>query len=136
MADALGHLKTAYDESPDYDTARVLYAAGLFYAGQKQAADALLTERYGTVLVDDARMIQVYNDTKQYDRVLGIWQAREAASPNDPQMHIGVASAYFMLGNKVQTIAELNKAAELNPSLAGQVKATITQIQSGTLKAQ
>lgn len=133
-AEALVPLKLAFDEAPEYRDARILYAAGLFYAGQGAAADKILQDGFGTVLVDDARMLQVYADTKQLNRVLGIWLERGKVSPDNAQVHIGIASAYFAMGKNAETIAELNIALRLDPTLAPQIQSTITQIQNGTLK--
>ena len=133
-AQALPYLQKAFTEDQSYTDARILYAAGLYYTGQQAAGDAILTQGFGTVLVDDPRLLQVYINTKQYSRVIGIWQMRVQKSPDDAQAHIGLASAYFVSGNKAQAIAELQKAAQLDPSLAQQIQATITGIQNGTIK--
>jgi tetratricopeptide (TPR) repeat protein len=135
-AQALPVLKQAFDLAPAYTDARILYAAGLYYAGQKQAGDALLQEGFGTVLVNDGRLLQVYVNTKQYDRVVGIWKVRVEATPQDAQTHLGLAAAYFTAGDKKNAIAELERAAQLNPSLAAQIQSVISQIKDGTLKAQ
>lgn len=131
---ALAPLKAAFEEAPSYNDARILYAAVLFYNNQNKEADALLTEGFGTVLVNDSRLLQVYANTKQFDRVQGIWKNRIAASPKDAQLHAGLASAYFAGGDKTNAIAELRVAGQLDPALAAQVQTLITQIQNGTLK--
>ncbi|MEI6863776.1 MAG: O-antigen ligase family protein [Candidatus Adlerbacteria bacterium] len=126
-------LKTAFDEAPGYRDARILYAAALTYSGNQKSADALLVEAFGTVLVDDSRLLQVYTNKKLYDRVVGIWKARIEQNPQNTQSHLGLAAAYFTSGNKTAAIAELNRAAQLDPALAAQVQSVITQIQNGTL---
>ncbi len=131
---ALVPFKAAFDEAPSYTDARVLYAAVLFYNGQYKEADTLLIEGFGTVLVDDSRLLQVYTNTKQFDRVQGVWKNKIAANPKDAQLHAGLASAYFGAGDKTNAISELRLAAQLDPTLAPQVQALITQIQNGTLK--
>ncbi len=127
-------LKAAFDEEHAYKDARVLYAAGLYYSGDAKDADALLIEGFGTTTVDDPRMLQVYAKTKQYDRLIGVWQQRVAASPQDAQVMVGLASAYFAAGDVADTITALQKAAALNPGLAPQVQALISQIKNGTVK--
>jgi len=129
-------LKEAFESEPAYGDARILYAAVLMYAGDMQTADKLLTEGFGTVLVDDQRMIQVYTNTKQLDRVIGIWKARVAKEPNNAQQYIGLATAYFTARDVPNTIAALQKAASVDPNLAAQVQSIITQIQNGTIKPQ
>ena len=131
---AVPYLKAAFEEAPQYSDARILYAAGLMYAGQNAIADALLTDGFGTVLVDDSRLLQVYTTTRQTERVIGIWKVRVAKNPNDIQTHVGLAQAYFVTGNKAAAIAELQNIAHMSPSLAPQVEATVKQIQDGTIK--
>ena len=131
---ALAHLKKAFDEAPENDQARVFYAAGYYYAGDRAAGDALLTERWGTTAVDDPQLLTVYTNTKMYDRVIAIWQGRVAKSPNDPQTLLGLASAYFVSGDKQNTIATLQKIIQINPAAAAQVQQLIDQIKAGTLK--
>ncbi len=136
MTNGLAAFKKAFDLAPDYDQARVAYAGALYYAGQNAAADALLVEAYGTTAVDNDQLLQIYSDTKQYSRIVAIWQARVAKNPTDSNMHVQLASAYFSAGQTAQTIAELEEVIRLNPAAAGQVQGLITQIKSGTLKPE
>lgn len=134
MQEALKAFKTAYDEAPEYATARILYAQGLYFAGQNVAADALLVEGFGSVTADNDQLIQIYGDLKMYARVVAIWQARVNKNPNDAELRLGLASAYFSAGNNQGAIAQLREMARLNPQAAAQVENIITQIQNGTLK--
>ncbi len=135
-AQALPILKAAFDEEPDFADARILYASGLYYTGDKADADALLTAGFGSVLVDDSRLMQVYVNTKQYDRVVGIWKLRVQKDPGNVQYVLGLAAAYFTAGDKTNAIAQLERAAQLDPALNSQIQAVITQIKNGTLKTQ
>lgn len=131
---ALPILQRAFEEEPSYKDARIFYVSGLYYAGDNKAADALLTEGFGTLLVDDTRLLQVYVNTKQFGRIIAIWKNRVAANPDDAQTHVGLAAAYFAAGDKTGAITELTRAAVLNPALATQVQSLIGQIKDGTLK--
>jgi hypothetical protein len=70
------------------------------------------------------------------DRVIAIWNARVAAAPKDTNVLLGLAGAYFQMGNTAQTIATLKKVETIDPSTKDQMESVITQIQNGTLKAQ
>jgi O-antigen ligase/tetratricopeptide (TPR) repeat protein len=131
---ALEVLKKAYDLEPAYESARILYAGALYYAGRTSEGDALLTAAFGTVLYDNDQLLQIYSNTKKFDRVIGIWKARVEKSPKDANLMLDLASAYFASGDAANTIASLKKVAELNPTMAGEVSNLITQIQNGTLK--
>ncbi len=132
-ADALPVFKKAFDLDPDYDDARVLYAGALYYAGQQAAGDAVLTEKFGNVIVDNDQLVQIYTNTKQYSRLIGIWKLRVQNASSTTNL-LGLAGAYFVSGDGADTIAELQQIIKEDPSQAGQMQAIITQIQSGALK--
>ncbi len=133
---ALALFKKAYELDTTYPDARILYASGLYYAGQIAEGDKLLTDGFGTVLYDDSRLLQTYTSLKMYDRVIAIWNKRVEAAPKDTNVLLGLASAYFQMGNTAQTIATIKKVEEIDPSTKTQMEQVITQIQNGTLKAQ
>ena len=134
VAAALPPLKKAFDLAPQYKDARLFYAMGLYFANQREQADVLLNEGFGTVLLDDDRLIQIYANTKQFDRVIAIWNNRVQKDPSNADLHLGLAGAYFAAGNMATTIAELEKVAELKPESAAQMQSLISQIKAGTLK--
>ena len=134
--DALAVFKQAYDAEPKYEQALIMYAGALYFAGQRTAADALLTERFGSTLVDNEQLMQIYGNLGLHDRVVAIWKKRVDADPENPNLRISLASAYFAAGNTALTVAELQKAAQLNPAAAAQIQQLIAQIQSGALKPQ
>ncbi|MES2006521.1 MAG: O-antigen ligase family protein [Patescibacteria group bacterium] len=136
VENTLALFKKAYDLAPAYPDARVLYATGLYYAHKNTEADALLTEGFGSVLYDDTRLLQTYMSLKMYDRVVAIWNKKLEAAPKDTNVLLGLASAYFQMGNTAQTIATIQKVIEIDPTSKTQMEAIIKQIQDGTLKPQ
>jgi O-antigen ligase/tetratricopeptide (TPR) repeat protein len=139
IQDAVATLKTAFTEEPKDADARILYASALYYAGNVGDADTLLLngpkdEGFGTVLINDTRLVQVYMRTKMYSRAIGILKNQIAAEPGNSQNYINLASAYFAMGDTANTIAAIEAAAKQDPSLAAQAQSLIQQIQNGTLK--
>ncbi|MEI7720129.1 MAG: O-antigen ligase family protein [bacterium] len=137
--DALASFKQAFEEAPQYRDARILYAVAFYYAGDQKSGDALLlagptADGFGTVLVDDQRLIQAYTNLKQFDRIVGIWKMRVAANPNDAQTNIGLAAAYFSASDIPSTITQLKHAEQVDPAHAGQIEAIIGKIKDGSLK--
>lgn len=132
--DAIATFRTAFEEAPDYEAARILYAGAYFAAGDVARGDAILSEKWGSPIVDNDQLLQVYINTKQWSRAIAIWQMRVDKDPNNVETHLGLASMYFQAGDNEKTIAELQKVSQLNPALAAQMQQLITQIQSGTLK--
>jgi tetratricopeptide (TPR) repeat protein len=133
---AVALFKKAYELETNYADARILYATGLFYAGKEAEADKLLTDGFGTVFYDDNRLLQTYTSLKMNDRVIGIWNARVEKAPKDTNILLGLASAYFSLGNTAQTIATIRKVIEIDPNSKAQMESIIKQIEDGTLKPQ
>ena len=133
---AIALFKKAYELDTSYSDARILYATGLYYANRGTEADALLTEGFGSVIYDDSRLLQTYMSLKMYDRVVAIWNKRIEGSPKDTSVWLGLASAYFDMGNTAQTIATIRKVIELDPTTKAQMEAVIKQIEDGTLKPQ
>jgi O-antigen ligase/tetratricopeptide (TPR) repeat protein len=129
--EALEYFKTAYELAPQYDEARKLYAMAATYAGNKTLAEALLTERFGSSIVLDDRLVQAYIATKQFDKVVKIWEARVAEEPANPQFRFSLAAAYLETGARQKALDELAKAAEADPSIKEQADFYIKEIKAG-----
>jgi Flp pilus assembly protein TadD len=127
---ALAALKQAYDEAPENDQALVYYAMGLYYAKDTAAADTLIADRFGSTVVDNDQLLQVYGNLKMYDRAIAIWKMRVEKNPKDFNTNLSLASAYYAAGDKAATIAQLKAMQALNPAAAGQLEGLITQIQN------
>jgi len=133
---ALAVLKQAFESEPRFDAARNYYAATLYATGQSATADALLREQYGSTVVDNPQLLQVYMSLKLYPQAIAVWQKRVEANPSDVQTLLGLASVYFASGDKTNTIALLQKIAKLQPAAALEMQNLIKQIEDGTLKPQ
>lgn len=134
VAGARASFKQAFDLDPNYSMARVLYAGVNYYAGQAAAGDAILTEGFGSPIVDNDQLIRIYTDTKMYSRVEAILQLRIKNDPKNINNYLALAQAYFVSGDKANTIATLQEISKLDPSKAGDVARLIAQINDGTLK--
>lgn len=133
---ALEAFKQAYDEAPENPQALIYYAMGEYYTGNRQAADNLLIERFGSTIVNNDQVLQMYTNLKMFDRAVEIWKLRVEKNPKDFNTNLSLASAYFASGDKAATIAQLKALQQLDPAKAAQLQGLIDQIQSGILKAQ
>lgn len=131
---ALATFKQAYDEAPANDQALMYYAAGEYYAHNTGLGDKLLTDRYGTVLVDNDQLLQVYGNLKMRDRVIAIWKMRIDKNPKDFNTNLGLASAYYAAGDLAATITQLKHMQQLDPAKAGQLQALIDQLSGGLIR--
>jgi tetratricopeptide (TPR) repeat protein len=136
IEEALSVLRRAFEVEPSYDTARVYYAGALYYTGRTSEADALLVERFGTTQVDNDQLLQVYRSLGLHDRVINIWRLRIENDPENTDLYLNLASAYFASGDTPNTILTLRRVSELNPAMAAQVEQVISQLESGVLIPQ
>ena len=132
--DGVKDLKDAYEAATGNDSALTFYAAGLYYAGQTSAADALLVGRFGTTVVDDVQLMQAYTNLRLYDRLIAVWKMRVNGSPNDVQKHLGLASVYFAACRLPDVYAELAAIAKIQPAAAAEMQNLRKQIETGAIK--
>src|SRR3989344_5908253 len=125
---ALAAFKLAYDEAPENETALVYYALGHYLAGDIAAGDALIMNKYATLVVDNDRLIQVYTQLKLYDRVIAIWKTRVEKDPKNLDTLLGLASVYYAAGDKAGAIATLKQMQQIDPTKAAQIQTLIDQL--------
>jgi tetratricopeptide (TPR) repeat protein len=126
---ALETMQKAYKLDPSYDDARVYYAALLSASGKGAEADQLLTEKFGSTIVDNDALLTAYLATKQYARAAAILEERVKKNPKDTQAWMNLASVYYQAGDRAKTVEALQKAKAANPDIAGQVDKLIEQVQ-------
>ena len=128
---ALEVFRQAYELEKKYVDARDYYAVAAIYAGKNDLVKSLLEPVYGTILVDGDNFIKAYADTKQYEKVLAIWQARVKTNPNLTKNYIGLGATYLLLGQRTKAIEAIQKAIELEPSFKEQGEYYIREIRAG-----
>ena len=130
-ADALVAFKAAYELEPRFSDAAILYAVGAIYARQPALAEDILQERFGTNTVSDSRLLQAYTRMGQFGKLRQLWEGRAAAEPGNWQYRVQLAAVYLALGERSRSIAELQKAIELNPEFKAQGERFIEEIRAG-----
>ncbi len=130
---ALNRFKVAYDLEPTFLQAASLYATAAVYKGDNAFADSLLEKNFGTKVVADDPLIQAYVTTKQFSKVVVIWEKKVAENPSNPQFHLSLAASYFQMGRKVDAVREIRKVIELNPGFKTQGENYIREIEAGRM---
>ncbi|MBI2046274.1 MAG: O-antigen ligase family protein [Parcubacteria group bacterium] len=128
---SLATLKTAFEFDQTYDRALVVYAMAALYAGQNDLAKELLVSVYGTMIIDDDRLIGAYAATGQYDKVIAIWKLRLEKDPNNPQYHLSLGASYLQIGERQQAINEIQKVIIINPQFKDKGEYFINEIRAG-----
>lgn len=130
---ALASFKQAYELEPEYERARVFYAATAIRAGARDIADAVLIEHYGTVNVGDPFILQAYLDVGEVARVVSIAEARVGADPQNIDFHLELAAAYLEAGRRQDAINSIQQAIEINPAFKEQGDIFIQEIRAGRI---
>lgn len=128
---ALEIFKTAYESAPEYDDAAILYALGAVYVNDYSLVEEILIPQFGTVAVDDNRLLNAYVEAGLVNQTLEIWKIRAEKNPNDIQTKMSLAAAYLQVNQRQNAIAEIRKVIEIDPTLKEQAEYYIGEIQAG-----
>ncbi len=126
---ALDLLKTAYELEPKYNKARELYALSALYAGRNELANKLLGEE----IPADINFLNIYRNTKQFDKMILIAEKMAEQNSSDPQSFVTLAAAYYEVGRNTDAIAQLEKAIELDSNFKEQGEEFIQAIREKKL---
>lgn len=106
-------------------------AAGEMAVGNMSAADALLMRAFGTTTVDQNVLAVAYFRSKNWPRLIAVWQLRTQDPAASGQTWFSLAAAYYAAGDRTQAIATLRTAMQRYPEAAEAGTAAIKQIQAG-----
>jgi tetratricopeptide (TPR) repeat protein len=113
--------KRAYELEKEFDQAATYYAISLVRAGRDKEAVELLTQHYGTVIVEDDRLFAAWAEAKRFDIVVAILEEKIAKNPDNVQHIVSLAAAYKELGNLDKAVALLTNVKEDKPEYAEQM---------------
>lgn len=125
------YFEKAFLLAPEFDQARVLFAAGLIYDGGLPEAEALLEERFGDAVIDDNTLLNAYAAAGRYEKVREIWEKRAADDPGNEQNHLSLAAAYIALGRTEDAVARIEHVIEINPAFRERGEFFIREIRAG-----
>lgn len=124
-------LKKSFLSEPEYDPARIEYVAALLYVGETELPYEILTERYGTHLIDDTSLLMAYIHIGAFEDTLQIIEERIKNDPRNISYHLSRVSIYLTLGEKNKAIKAAEDLMNVDPSLKEAGETLIKQIQSG-----
>ncbi|NQV93125.1 O-antigen ligase family protein [Candidatus Kaiserbacteria bacterium] len=128
---ALQIFKQAYDLAPQYDQAQIFYAVGAIYAKDDILLKEILVPTYGSIVVDNDRLLQAYLNSGRLQEVLGVLRLRVEKNPNNPQTHLSLAAVYLELNERGNSIFEIQNAIELDPNFKQQGEYFIQEVRAG-----
>lgn len=119
--------KETYELEPRYARTKELYALSAIYVGKDELARELL----GADIIANRNFLNAYRQMGQMSKVIQVCEEFVREEPNNPQYHISLAAAYFENGQNAQSIAEIEKAIELDPNFKSQGEKFIQDIRAG-----
>jgi tetratricopeptide (TPR) repeat protein len=127
--EALDIVKKAYESAPDYPMAKSAYVVALINMGDEKKAHELFPN--DPDLFTDQRVINIYFQKKQYDKVIEILKGIIAKNPDDLQNHLYLASVYMANKQSWLAIAELKIVKEKYPAAKDGIDQAIKEIEAG-----
>jgi O-antigen ligase len=119
--DATYALDTRYDQAATYA------AAGHIITGDISGAKTILTQHFGTAVVDQTTLIPAYYDVKDWDDLIAI-VALHAKNHGDVASAFQLAAAYKESGNIAQAIQVVRDTIKAHPDAATQGAAYLAQL--------
>ncbi len=122
----------AYILAPQFPELAAYAAAGHFVMGEPAVAEAMLIESYGTATVDNTILSVAYYRTKDWPRLIALWRLRASAPDASAQTLFGLASAYYVAGQKAEASAQVGSIIVKYPNMRATGEAILKQIEAGT----
>ncbi len=128
---AIAIFKEAFELEPRFEEARRAYAIAAILTGDNKLADEIISGSTNPNFTVDDRFINAYAATKQFSKLLTLWQKKVENEPENALSRTSLAMAYWANNQRTNAITEFRKAAELDPKLQIEVDKTIKVIQDG-----
>ncbi|MES3031020.1 MAG: tetratricopeptide repeat protein [Patescibacteria group bacterium] len=129
VAEAVALAKTAFESAPEYELARVAYAATLIYDNKEAQASELLKET--PHLMYDPRIINVYVVKKNFTKVIELYKKLIEKEPGNAQAYMSLAVAYLETKQTAKALEVLNTVKTNFPQTGSQIDAIIKDIKEG-----
>jgi tetratricopeptide (TPR) repeat protein len=127
--------KIAYELAIENTDAALAYATALVYRGKAEEATRVMEPMSAQAIAYDSRLVNAYGNTRQYAQVIMMVNEKIARGFASGRDYFALAGAYLETGKVADSIASIEKAMSVDPSLAEQGKQLIEQIQGGRTNA-
>lgn len=121
----------AYGLEPKNPNARISYALGLMLLGNQEQAEEILESIPESYIYFDDRLLNAFAETKQFQKVLEIWQVRVQANPQNIQFRQSLVASYLSLRMWDKAIEEIENIVEIEPGFRETADYAITEIRAG-----
>ena len=128
---ALELFRETVELAPDFETAHIMLAIAAIYSQDFELSDQVLLDQFGTVIVNNDRILRAYFDSGQLTRVRDIWKLRAGESPGNFQYGASLAAVYLQLDERELAIFELERLIKLDADFKEQGEFLISEIRAG-----
>ncbi len=125
--------KIGYELEPENNEATLTYAVTLAYQKKSDLSMQVLAPLKNTAQYYDSRLINAYGTTGQFTKVIELVNEKIAQGYAVGRDYFAVAGAYLELGQVDTSIASIEKAISVDPSLKDQGESMIKQIREGRM---
>jgi len=122
-------LKEVYDAAPRYGNVHVYYSAALILAGRVEDSQKVLMESFNTLEPLDATIASAYLQANKYAQAKAIALKLTEANPS-PDTFKFLGGVLIKGGEAEAAILALERVKQLDPRLAPEVDAYITQLRT------
>ena len=124
-------IKKPYESDPTYKEAAKNLALVAIITGKQDFAEDLLEKTYGSSIVADEQLVNVYGRVGNWRKVKDIWELFSRQDDDNVQYRVSLAAAYLKLGERDKAIEVLREAMKISQAFKAQGEALIKQIQAG-----
>lgn len=123
------YFNRAYALGPQFQELAAYAAAGYIATGEKQKADKILFDAYGTTTVDSNALSVAYYRMKDWPRLIALFTLRTTLPAADARAWFSLAAAYYQSGDKASAIRAITTAVERYPETAASAASALADIQ-------
>jgi len=123
--EAINLLNDLVEREPDFPEIHWFLGVALVGSGQEDKGIIELEkgETFGMGYSNNILyLIDIYSGRKEYKKIISLYENLIAQDKNNASYYANIAATYAAIGDKENTLIYLNKAVELDPSLAEETK--------------
>lgn len=128
---ALELFRETVELEPNFEDAHIMFALAAVYAQDYALADQILLDQFGTVIVNNDRILRAYFDSGQLEKVRDIWKLRTEIEPNNFKYGVSLAAVHLQLEERELAILELERLIDIDAGFREQGEFLINEIRAG-----
>lgn len=129
--EAIALFEKIYALTPVNDDLAIRTAAGFIAAGESKRAQELLSERFGTTVVDHDALVNAYVMAREYDHLILTLKLQAENRSDSPEARYRLASGYALAGRFAEARKEAQAAMARFPQTVEDGRAFLAGLPAG-----